>query len=278
MNGITLDILIYVWIAVFALLIGSFLNVVAIRYCDGGSIVFPGSHCMHCQHRLGIFELVPLFSFLLSKGRCKHCQQPQSKLYPLGESTTCALFLIMYTHVGWSGELLVAWLFSSVLVVALIADLYAGLIPWRFTIPMLVVLLLIRTITTDQVWWYYGLAVGIMFLFFQAVEWLYQILRKTEQFAFGGGDVVLFYVIAATLGLKLTLLCLFLSSVLGIVFYYLRMGREIVDGVDGLDGGRAVRLAPAIAIAAVVCYLWGDALLALYFETLAGTSFLQAIG
>lgn len=58
----------------FGLLLGSFFNVVGFRMPKGESIVSPPSHCPKCNHRLGILELIPVFSYLFQGGKCKNCK------------------------------------------------------------------------------------------------------------------------------------------------------------------------------------------------------------
>jgi leader peptidase (prepilin peptidase)/N-methyltransferase len=73
--------------------IGSFLNVVIYRVPRGMSIVRPRSHCPRCGNELGDAENVPLISWVVLRGRCRHCKEPISARYPIVELTTAALFV-----------------------------------------------------------------------------------------------------------------------------------------------------------------------------------------
>jgi prepilin signal peptidase PulO-like enzyme (type II secretory pathway) len=77
--------------AIFGLIIGSFLNVVALRLHTGRGIG-GRSHCMSCGRTLRWYELVPVFSFLIQQGRCRHCSSRISWQYPLVEALTALLF------------------------------------------------------------------------------------------------------------------------------------------------------------------------------------------
>jgi prepilin signal peptidase PulO-like enzyme (type II secretory pathway) len=170
----------------------------------------------------------------------------------------------MYWQFGFTFELSAALILSASLVVAVIADLHAGLIPFRFIIPSIVTMLAVRAWTEGLEWWHYALSVLIVFAIFYLIHISYFMLTKQrnhQQTAapFGGGDIVLFMLIAATVGFKLTLLCLFLASLFGILMYVLRWSPRDTDGKGTL------RFAPAILPAAVVSYLWGDPLLHFYF-------------
>ena len=68
--------------------IGSFLNVVIYRWPQRESVVFPPSHCMSCGERLGLIDLIPVLSYLLLRGRCRHCQRRYSPRYALVEAAT----------------------------------------------------------------------------------------------------------------------------------------------------------------------------------------------
>jgi leader peptidase (prepilin peptidase)/N-methyltransferase len=78
--------------AVFGAMIGSFLNVVLWRVPRGESIVTPGSHCPHCDTPLHAVDLVPVFSWLALRGRCRYCGTHISARYPLVELATAVAF------------------------------------------------------------------------------------------------------------------------------------------------------------------------------------------
>ncbi|MGH9862211.1 MAG: prepilin peptidase, partial [Candidatus Acidiferrales bacterium] len=67
-------------IFLFGLCVGSFLNVCIHRLPKGESIVRPGSHCRHCQRAIAAYDNIPLLSYLLLRGRCRHCRAPISPL------------------------------------------------------------------------------------------------------------------------------------------------------------------------------------------------------
>jgi leader peptidase (prepilin peptidase)/N-methyltransferase len=81
-------------------IIGSFLNVVIFRYQTGMSITYGKSICLSCNRKLSWLELVPIFSFLAQKGRCRNCLSKISWQYPAVELTTACLFLATYWHLG----------------------------------------------------------------------------------------------------------------------------------------------------------------------------------
>lgn len=114
------------------LCLGSFLNVVICRLGRGGKILFSRSQCPRCQKVLEWFELIPVFSFVIQKGRCRRCRKKISVQYPLVELATGVLFVLF----GFD------WLklfFSAVLIVVFVYDLKHYLIPDKVIYPALAI-------------------------------------------------------------------------------------------------------------------------------------------
>ena len=84
------------------LCIGSFLNVCIWRIPRDESIVWPGSHCPACGHAIAPWDNVPLLSWLLLNGKCRHCKAPISPRYFVVELLTGALFAGLWLVHGWS--------------------------------------------------------------------------------------------------------------------------------------------------------------------------------
>lgn len=125
--------MIYIFIFIFGTIIGSFLNVVTMRYGTGESVVYLGSRCFSCGKRLSWIELVPIFSFLIQKGRCRNCKSKISWQYPIVEITTGVLFLLVaYKFFPQSGaifNLIFYWLIVSLLIVISVYDIRHQIIP-----------------------------------------------------------------------------------------------------------------------------------------------------
>ena len=85
MSVAAITIVLYIFVFLFGIVIGSFLNVCIYRIPLKESIVFPHSHCMTCGYQLRWYDLVPLFSFLFLRGRCRKCHTKLSLQYPLVE-------------------------------------------------------------------------------------------------------------------------------------------------------------------------------------------------
>jgi leader peptidase (prepilin peptidase)/N-methyltransferase len=89
------EILFIVWFFVVGGVIGSFLNVVVHRVPKGMSLIEPASHCPKCKHPIRWYDNLPIFGWLLLRGKCRDCGQPISPRYPLVELTTALMFGIL---------------------------------------------------------------------------------------------------------------------------------------------------------------------------------------
>ena len=126
----------------FGMLIGSFLNVCIIRIPEGQSIIFPRSHCMNCGHTLGITELIPVFSYLSLRGRCKKCHVKITSRYLWIELLTGIGFGIIYSLYGMSIETIIDCTFLAFAIVLTMIDwehmiLPSSIISWGIMIGLL---------------------------------------------------------------------------------------------------------------------------------------------
>ena len=126
---------------------GSFLNVVADRLPEGRSFVTPRSHCSACNKTLSNIELVPVFSYLWLRGRCRHCGVGIPARLTMVEVVTGLLFMAVYFRVGVSPAFVVLTAATALLVVVAVIDLEIGLIPNRIVFPGIVILLMLSP------WW-----------------------------------------------------------------------------------------------------------------------------
>lgn len=138
-----MEALIIVAFALLGMEIGSFLNVCADRLPAGRSLVRPRSCCDNCQRPLSIKDLVPVFSYLWLRGRCRHCHAPIPRRVFWIEIGTGALFAFLYWHYGLTAELAVTAFYCSIFIVILIIDLEHKLILNRIVYPAAAAALLI---------------------------------------------------------------------------------------------------------------------------------------
>ena len=112
-------------------IIGSFLNVVILRY--GKDSLDGRSHCMGCDKQLKWWELIPIVSYVFLRGKCSGCGKKISIQYPLVELLTGLLFLGAYLKLEHILEILFVSLLFSILVFVLVYDLYHKIIPDFFS-------------------------------------------------------------------------------------------------------------------------------------------------
>ncbi|WPX08021.1 prepilin peptidase [Anaerocellum danielii] len=87
-------------VGMLGLVIGSFLNVCIYRLPRGESIIFPSSHCPNCGKALKWYDLIPVLSFIILRGKCRYCKNPISPLYPAVEILCCFLAIASIKVVG----------------------------------------------------------------------------------------------------------------------------------------------------------------------------------
>ena len=238
---------------IVGLVLGSFYNVVGLRVPKGESIVNPPSHCTSCGKRLTAFELIPVFSYFIQRGKCKGCGVKVSPIYCLTEIVTALLFAFCYVHFGFTAELAVALLFVSLLVIINVSDLAYMLIPNKILLFFLPLLIVARIISPLEPWWdsLLGAVIGFGLLLLIAI---------VSKGGMGGGDIKLFFLIGIVLGTVPTLLTLFLASVVGMI------SGIIVLKVRNQGRKTPVPFGPSIAVGALIAYFYGNQLIEWYWQ------------
>jgi leader peptidase (prepilin peptidase)/N-methyltransferase len=233
-----LDILFACALFVAGLAFGSFLNVCISRIPRDLSVVSPRSHCPQCKTPISWRDNVPLLSWLLLKGKCRGCGRKISLRYPVVELLTAVLFVLSYGLFGLSWLTLKAVVFCFLLVGLIFMDAETGLLPHEFTYTGIVMALvfaclapfdtrgtvfLLRVLGVGNIpdGWKVSLldaVIGAAFgaAFFYLAWALYYLVRQRQ--GLGMGDVTFIAMIGVFLGLKLTVLVVFLSPILATVF------------------------------------------------------------
>ncbi|MBM4186296.1 MAG: prepilin peptidase [Gemmatimonadetes bacterium] len=239
--------------AVFGAVIGSFLNVCIVRWPAEQSVVSPRSRCPSCGYQLAWFDIIPILSWLVLRGRCRGCQAAIGRLYPLVELATAAIFAFMAWRHGLSLEAAQGAFFLTVLLGIAMTDARKYLIPDEFTLGGLVVGLGLAAAggAGALVAALIGGAVGFGLLWL--VGWLGTLAFKEE--AMGGGDIKMMAMVGAFVGWQGVLLTIFLGALSGTLIFLpmaLRGKKKLVPfGVF-------------LAIGAMLSYLVGPALIEWY--------------
>ena len=223
--------MINLFVFLFGLVIGSFLNCVIYRlerkkgFLKGraqrktSSFLRGRSYCPHCKHVLSWQDLIPVFSFLILKGKCQYCKKKISIQYPLVELLTGALFLLIFINFN---NLLVTrylllvtsfWiLISSFLIIIFVYDLKHYMIPDKVIYPAIIIAMIFRLFTG------YGLLVtGYLLSAFAAAGFFLLIVLISRGKWMGVGDIKLAFLIGLLLGHPNTILALFLAFLIGAI-------------------------------------------------------------
>ncbi|HXM44201.1 MAG TPA: prepilin peptidase, partial [Bryobacteraceae bacterium] len=118
----------------FGLVIGSFLNVCVYRLPQDLSVVRPRSYCPACSYPIAWYDNIPLLSYALLRGRCRHCKAPISVRYPVVELMTGGLFFVFVWRLGAGVPAVKFCLLSALLVGLTFSDLEARILPDEFTL------------------------------------------------------------------------------------------------------------------------------------------------
>lgn len=260
-------------VALLGLFVGSFLNVLIHRLpqmmeagwqaqaaelrgepaeppAEPFNLAVPRSRCPHCGYQIRALENIPIVSYLLLRGRCRHCEAPIGMRYPVVELLTAVLSAGAATHFGFGLALAGALGFIWIMIALAFIDLDTQLLPDDLTLPLLWLGLLVNlggvfAELDDAV-------IGAMggYLSLWSIYWLFRLLTGKE--GMGYGDFKLLAAIGAWLGWQMLPLVLLLSSVVGAfvgvtLIVFARHGRNV-----------PIPFGPYLAAAGVIALFFGD--------------------
>ncbi len=209
--------MIYLLIFVFGLIMGSFYMVVGIRLPLKKSIIKPRSHCEKCNHYLKWYELIPVISFVLQKGKCNNCHQKISKFYPLCELLCGLLFLLNYIIFGFSFKFLTSILISSLMIIIFISDFKYYIILDSPILIASILYLILEFIFLDIKTTILSFCSGVtMFVIMILIMLLGNLIFKRE--SLGGGDIKLSFFIGMVLVPRLSLISLIFASFFALIY------------------------------------------------------------
>lgn len=241
----------YIIIFMFGIVIGSFLNVCIYRIPLQEDIVRVRSHCMSCGYKLEWYDLVPLFSYLFLRGRCRKCGAKLSVQYPLIEALNGVLYVVVFYVNGVNVDSLLYCLLTSALLVLSIIDFRTYEIPFGINLFILALGLIHLVLHLDD--W---LDWGIGFLAVSVFLYILYLLSKGR--AIGGGDIKLMAVCGLLLGWQKILLGFVIGCMLGSVIHLTRMKVSKAD--------RVLAMGPYLAAGVWIALLWGENLISWYIK------------
>ncbi len=235
------------------LIMGSFLSMLIPRlHNDEKGIVKGRSHCFHCKKTLSVSELIPLVSYLIQGGKCKHCRKSIPAWYPIIELTTAITFVVLFFEFLDPTLWLINIFYFSVLLFILFYDLRYKEIHDAVMLPAIVVALILSIFTGNVVSSMIGGGIGFGFFALQYFasqgRWI------------GAGDMRIGAFIGLMLGWQLTLLALMLSYIFGSLI-------SIALLVSGkADRKTAIPLGPFIVVGTMLAFFFGEKLIWLYLN------------
>lgn len=249
-----LDWILYIVVFLYGIVFGSFLNVVIYRIPKEESLWKVSSHCMSCGYHLKWYDLIPLFSWLFLRGKCRKCGEKISVQYPLIEATNGLLWVIVFFFYGVSVESILYFALVSALLALSVIDFRTYIIPFGFNVFIFLlgaINLAYRIIWVEKpnVWLY---VIG----FFTVSGITYAMYFFSKGRAIGGGDVKLMAAAGFLIGWKLILLSFILGCILGAVIHSIRMK---VSGAD-----RVLAMGPYLSAGIFLAILWGEPFLRWY--------------
>ena len=240
--------------AVLGAVFGSFFNCMACRIAHGESVWKGRSHCAVCGHTLRGADLIPVFSYLFLKGKCRYCGEKISPRYMGVELLTAAVFVSLVFRYDVSWQFLRCVVLACILLTLALVDLeiyeipdrflLAGILWWAVTLPCF---------GKENIMGRIGKGILGGFVIAGALLLLTLVFDKvTGKEGLGGGDIKLFFVTGLYLGLAGNLLNLLVSCVTGLLFVVVWKRDKIPFG-------------PAIALSTWFCLLFGDMIVQWYF-------------
>lgn len=279
------EIVAYIFVFVFGAIVGSFLNVVIHRVPNEESIVFPNSACPNCKTPIKAYDNIPLFGWLMLRGKCRSCGMPISPRYPAVELLNALLFLLVYWQIGLSPMLPVYLAFVSAMVALIFIDAEHMILPNVITYPLLAIALLIRiifpivfaenyfsdtvffpaTYLAGQPAWLvslFGAVVGALVgggsLWLVGAVW--KALRGVD--AMGLGDVKMMLGVGALLGWRLAFLSIFLGAFAGAI-----IGIAVIAKQKEKDMQTQIPFGIFLGTGSILALLFGERLISWYIGT-----------
>ncbi len=235
--------------AVFGLLIGSFLNVCIYRIPKHENITTTRSHCTSCGNVIRWYDLVPVISFLLLRGKCRNCGAKLSIQYPIIELLNGSLYGLIFATLGLNLKSVLTMAVSSTLIVIAVIDWRTYEIPFGLNVFLA--------------------CIGLISMFAEYDKWLDHVIGMvcvsgfllvlyfaTKGRGIGGGDIKLMAASGLFLGWRSCILAFVIGCILGSIIHLIRMKMSGEDHV--------LAFGPYLAVGIFIACMWGDVLVGAY--------------
>ncbi|AAK80728.1 leader peptidase (prepilin peptidase)/N-methyltransferase [Clostridium acetobutylicum] len=245
-------------IFIIGTIFGSFFNVCIARLPKGESIIYPPSNCTKCHNKLKWYDLLPLISYVIIKGRCRYCKEKISYRYFAFEFLSGIMFLAIYLKYGYQLITLKFIVLFSFLFIISIIDLDTTNVYLCTTLPGIIsgiIFIAINIFYKNHIYGYLFAA----FLYSGVIVLINIITKKIiDMPAFGSGDAEVLLMCGLFLGMKLGMFMLFISFVLA---GFVSIGLILLKIKDRMD---YIAFVPFVAAASVITILYGQNILDFY--------------
>ncbi len=240
----------------FGILIGSFLNVCVYRIPTNENIATTRSHCMSCGNVIRWYDLVPVLSYLLLRGRCRNCGAKLSIQYPIIELLNGIIYCIVFTVMGLNVKSVLTMALASALIVIAVIDWRTYEIPFGLNVFIAVLGLadIVCKLINRDFWGIIDNLIGAV----SVSVFLLALYFLTKGRGIGGGDIKLMAAAGLFLGWKNIILAFVIGCILGSAIHLIRMRVSKADHV--------LAFGPYLAGGILIASLWGERIVNAYLS------------
>ncbi|MGN1358252.1 MAG: prepilin peptidase [Bacilli bacterium] len=232
---------------IFGSIMGSFYHVIATRLSKGKSIITPASHCEKCNHQLKWYELIPIISYIIQGGKCRHCKEKLPLSYLLMEICTGILFAVCYHVFGFTLELISSIIFVSSLIIIIISDIEYMIILDEVLIFAIFGIIIIDIVDVGLYETSLRVLAGLgSFATMYLVKKVGDIMFKQE--SLGGGDIKLMFLIGLVIGYPMAICNIFFATFIAfpIALFLLIFKKDNI-----------IPFGPFLSMSGIILYIWG---------------------
>lgn len=232
---------------IFGSIMGSFYHVIATRLSKGKSIITPASHCEKCNHQLKWYELIPIISYIIQGGKCRHCKEKLPLSYLLMEICTGILFAVCYHVFGFTLELISSIIFVSSLIIIIISDIEYMIILDEVLIFAVFGIIIIDIVDVGLYETSLRVLAGLgSFATMYLVKKIGDIMFKQE--SLGGGDIKLMFLIGLVIGYPMAICNIFFATFIAfpIALFLLIFKKDNI-----------IPFGPFLSMSGIILYIWG---------------------
>lgn len=257
MNLTAAEAIVYILIFIYGIVLGSFLNVLIYRIPNKENFTTERSHCMKCGGKIKWYDLIPLFSYIILRGRCRYCKEKISVQYPVVEGLNGLLYVFIFLVNGLNIDSILISLVTSVFIVISVIDWRTYEIPFGLNIAIFVLAVVRVALKPDE--WLSHLTGFVAVSGFMALCLIIGRLIKGVD-AFGGGDIKLMAAAGLFAGWKCVILAFLIGCVLGAIIHTIRM--------KVTDADRVLAFGPYLCAGLFISILFGNNIIDWYFGML----------